>query len=349
MPDRQTSDRSPPLHHDPVHDPGPADARRRADALPQRKATVITPAGGGRIRIGTAGWTDPTLTAPGVFYPEGATTPETRLRYYAGRFPLVEVDSPYYALPTPQMARRWVERTPRHFTFNVKAHALMTGQPTEVKRLPRELRDALPKSLAAAERVYAKDLPAEINDAVWALFREALVPLHASGKLGAVLLQYPRWFLPSRENADALIDAKTRLGDMRCAVEFRNQRWLNSERRVERTLGFLKEHDLPYVVVDEPQGLLSSVPPILAVTSDRLAMLRMHGRRAETWEKRNVTVAERYRYLYDREQLAEWAPKVSDLAAQAAETHVVFNNCYANYGTTNAVELTELLLGSAAR
>ena len=310
---------------------------------------MITPPTGGRIRVGTAGWTDPTLTAPGVFYPDDAITPEARLRYYASRFPMVEVDSSYYALPTPQMARRWVERTPPDFTFNIKAHALMTGQPTEVKRLPRELRDALPESLATAERIYAKDLPPEIVDEVWALFHQALAPLHTSGKLGAVLLQYPRWFMPSRANTDTLADAKTRLGDIPGAVEFRNRRWFGSERQAERTLEFLEEHELPFVMVDEPQGMESSVPPIVAVTSPHLAMLRLHGRRAETWEKRNATVAERFRYLYDKAELAERVPEILDAAARAKETHVVFNNCYANYGTTNAAEMTALLLETGAK
>jgi hypothetical protein len=34
---------------------------------------------------------------------------------------------------------------------------------------------------------------------------------------------------------------------------------------------------------------------------------------------------------------------VTDLARKATATHVVFNNCYANYGTTNASEMRDLL------
>jgi uncharacterized protein YecE (DUF72 family) len=122
--------------------------------------------GGGRIRIGTAGWTDPTLTAPGVFYPDGCSSAEQRLRYYAERFSMVEVDSTYYALPARRMVERWVERTPDDFIFNAKAHALMTGQPTEVARLPRDLKDALPQALRVKRRIYGKDLPPELTDEV---------------------------------------------------------------------------------------------------------------------------------------------------------------------------------------
>lgn len=331
---------------DPVHDPGPAAAAERAAAVPLDAPTPVAVPAGGTILVGTAGWTDPTLTAPGVFYPAGTSSAEERLRYYASRFPLVEVDSCYYALPTRRMAELWVARTPDTFTFNVKANALMTGQPSEPARLPRPIRDELPAELAEKPRIYGKDLPPELYDAVWSWFVDALEPLHAAGKLGAVVLQYPRWFLPKREHADELLDAQRRLGEYTAAIEFRNHRWL-AGRTGERTLGFLEEHALPIVMVDGPQGLESSMPPIEAVTSRGLALLRLHGRRAETWERRNVTVAERYRYLYDREELAPWVPKLLAAAAKATRVHVIQNNCYANYGTTNALELTEML-GEAA-
>ena len=119
------------------------------------------------IRVGTASWTDPTITKGGVFYPRGVTSSEDRLRYYASQFPTVEVDSTYYSLPERAIAALWAERTPDDFVFHVKAHALMTGQPTEVVRLPQPLIDALPKALAEKPRIYAKDLPLELYDAVW--------------------------------------------------------------------------------------------------------------------------------------------------------------------------------------
>lgn len=326
------------------HDPGADAARARADAVPVGEARAIPLPGGGTVSVGTAGWTDPTLIAPGVFYPGHATSAEDRLRYYAQRFPLVEVDSCYYALPSRRSAELWVERTPPEFTFNLKANALMTGQPSEASRLPKALRDALPEPLREKQRIYGKDLPAELYDAVWNWYTDALEPLHAAGKLGAVLLQYPRWFLPSRESVAEVLDAKRRLGDYGGAVEFRNHRWLTGRTR-ERTLEFLAEHDLPHVMVDGPQGMESSVPPEPAVTSKRLAVLRLHGRRVDRWEAPSVSAAERYRYLYDREELTGWLPGLAEAARQVQRTHVILNNCYANYGTTNALEMMALLRG----
>ncbi len=324
------------------HDPGTESAGARAGLVgPGTQVPVAVP-GGGSVLVGTAGWTDPTLTAPGVFYPAGATSAEDRLRYYASRFPIVEIDSPYYALPSRRSAELWVARTPDSFTFDVKANALMTGQPSEVSRLPKALRDALPRELAEKRRIYGSELPAELYDAVWAWFVDALEPLHAAGKLGAVLLQYPKWFLPNRENAESLLDAKRRLGEYGAAVEFRNHRWF-AGRTGARTLEFLTEQELPLVMVDGPQGMESSIPPLHAVTSARLAVVRLHGRRRETWETPGVSVAERFRYLYDRNELQEWLPGILDAAREARRVHVIHNNCYANYGATNALEMASLL------
>jgi len=80
----------------------------------------------GTILIGTASWTDKSLIDSGRFYPPEAKTPEARLQYYASEFPLVEVDSSYYGLPSERNAALWVERTPDHFTFDLKAFSLFT-------------------------------------------------------------------------------------------------------------------------------------------------------------------------------------------------------------------------------
>jgi uncharacterized protein YecE (DUF72 family) len=330
---------------DVAHDPGSDRAALRVrDVAPPPRAQIQ--AGARRIRVGIAAWTEPTLVKPGVFYPAGASTAEARLRYYASRFSLTEVDSTYYALPARQMAELWVERTPDDFTFNVKAHALMTDHPTETRRLPKAVREALPPEQAEKARVYAKDLPDEILDEVWRLFREALAPLHAAGKLGIVLLQFPRWFVPSRANANALVTARERLAGLPIAVEFRHRSWLTG-RMAARTPEFLSEHDIPMVIVDAPPGMRSSLPTTPLVTSSRLAIVRLHGRREETWEGRNEVVSERYRYLYDDAELAEWVQPVLDVSEQVAETHVIFNNCYGNYAPTNAIEFSAML--AAAR
>ena len=117
------------------------------------------------------------MTASGVFYPTAAKTAEERLQHYAATFPLVEVDATYYALPAATTAQLWVERTPPDFIFDIKAHALMTGQGTETKRLPEGHPSELPEPVASKTRIYAKDLPPELLDEVWRTFRDGLEPL----------------------------------------------------------------------------------------------------------------------------------------------------------------------------
>jgi uncharacterized protein YecE (DUF72 family) len=339
-------ERAPPPDLDIVHDPGPSAEPRRIQTLPEDVAAEpLALPSGGAIRVGTASWTDPTMTARGVFYPDAADSAEERLAYYASRFPLVEVDATYYALPSARTAELWVARTPPDFTFDIKAHALMTGQPTETKRLPKDLRAALPDDLAAKPRLYAKDLPEDLRDQVWTWFIEGLEPLRAAGQLGSILLQYPRWFFTSSENRDAIEEATGRLREAGLvgSVEFRSASWFN-EKNIERTLRFLADRKIPLVVVDGPQGFKSSVPPVVAAPSPDLAIIRFHGRRSATWEARGVATVERFRYLYDRTELADWAPRVNEIARQAKDTHVLFNNCYSNYGATNALELAQLLL-----
>ena len=325
-----------------VNDPGPDGAAARIEELESVAAEPIELAGQGRILVGTASWTDPTMTAAGVFYPLGADSAEERLQYYASTFPIVEVDATYYALPAERTAQLWVDRTPPDFTFDIKAHALMTGQGTETKRLPKSIHDELPDEVKAKSRIYAKDLPEELNDAVWTMFRDGLAPLAERGQLGSILLQYPKWVFPSSENRAQIEEAVERLKGWACAVEFRNGSWLN-EKNAERTARFLAERNIPFVMVDEPQGFKSSVPPEVLVTSSDLALVRFHGRNAETWEKKGITPAERFRYLYSRDELSEWVPRIREVAKEAKEVHLMFNNCYANYGTTNAREIASLL------
>src|SRR5437763_14780953 len=132
----------------------------------------------GEILTGAASWTDPTLLESG-WYPNDAGTAEDRLKYYASRFPLVEVDSTYYALPAERTAMLWADRTPDHFTFDFKAFRLFTDHPTPVKALPKSIRDSLPADLKEKSNVYQKDLPEDVVATIWDMYRSALMPVHS--------------------------------------------------------------------------------------------------------------------------------------------------------------------------
>lgn len=291
----------------------------------------------GRIRVGISSWTEPTLVKSG-WYPPDANTAEERLRYYASRFPIAEVDSTFYAIPNEKTAHLWVERTPKDFTFNAKAYALLTQHPAPPSRLPKDLRE---KIIDSKRNVYFKDLSAKDRESIWDRFREGMQPLQDAGKLGAIVFQFPKWFLPSPGSYRFMEDLREWLPDFRIAIEFRQVSWLKPERR-ERVLKFLKDHGFTYVVVDEPQGFQSSVPPVVARTAP-LGMVRFHGHNRETWEKKGITTAEKFRYLYKPEELNAWVPKLQDLAKGAQEVHAVMNNCYSDYAVRNAEDLAGLL------
>ena len=327
----------------PEYDPGWIAARDRACAA-AADARLPLAVGACTVHAGVAGWTDPTLLADGVFYPSGASSAESRLRHYATRLSMVEVDATYYSMPAEETSRRWVERTPGHFRFDVKAHSLMTGHPTNPARLPRWLSDDLPIRLRAAKNVYTHHFSRDAIDEVWRRFLGALSPLRDSGKLGAIMLQFPKWFTPTRASARSLEQARARLADWPASVELRHRDWLG-ERIAPRTFALLRSLAFSHVAVDAPPGMESSMPPTMEVTNPELAIIRLHGRREATWEARNDIVTERYRYLYARAQLEAWLPTVHHAALEARHVHLIFNNNHANYATTNAVEMHELVRG----
>jgi uncharacterized protein YecE (DUF72 family) len=286
----------------------------------------------GEIRVGTASWTDKTLLASG-WYPSGANTAEKRLGYYARQFPLVEVDATYYAPPAEQTARLWAQRTPDHFTFNVKAFSLLTGHPAKPTALPTDLRPETDK-----KNIYPNDLQPQVYEDLWSRFLSALDPLADAGKLGVILFQFPPWFTIRKSNKQYILEVAERCKPLRVAVEFRHQSWFAGD-NAEETLGFLRKHDLPFVGVDMPQGHKSSVPPVLAATSD-LAVVRFHGH-SDKWTSHDIQ--EKFGYLYSDKELAEWAPRLRQLADEVDQTHVLFNNCAGDNAQRNAAEMVSLL------
>jgi uncharacterized protein YecE (DUF72 family) len=291
----------------------------------------------GDVLVGTASWTDKSLLKSG-WYPKGATSAEDRLRFYSERFPLVEVDSTYYFPPSEANSELWVDRTPKNFTFNVKAFSLLTQHPTRAEALYKDL--PRPKD----KRLYPKDIESRVLDEVWERFLSALAPLHEAGKLGALLFQFPPWFHIGKANRNYILECAHRSAPLRIAVEFRNKSWMTEENQKE-ALDFLEGHGIPYVCVDMPQGFASSIPPVVAATAD-LTLLRFHGRNAEEWE--SGSVQRRFKYEYSSEELTDWVPRIRKLAGQAQSTHVLMNNCYRDYAQRNARELAELLGAQAS-
>jgi uncharacterized protein YecE (DUF72 family) len=262
------------------------------------------------VRLGTCSWADEGLLK--AWYPRGVSSAEARLRYYAERFDVVEVDSPFYALPDPDVTRRWVERTPDGFTFHVKAGAAMTWHADEP------------------------------TDASFAAFRRSVEPLELSGKLRGVLLQYHPRFVKSVAAKRELALARDRLDPLVPLVEFRHRSWMEPDERSD-TLGFLEEHGLAYVSVDAPLTRATNVAPRVASTTHRTAVIRFHGRNAQTWNIRGGSAADRFDWMYSAEELAEWVEPTRLLAERADEVYALFNNNRDDFAPRSAVIFRALL------
>jgi len=256
------------------------------------------------VYIGTAGFSYKDWK--GNFYPDD-TQPRQMLEEYARHFPVVEINSTYYAIPSPDRLLSMARRTPADFQFTVKANREMT----------HELGD---------------------TSDVFDRFRSALRPLEDHGKLGCVLAQFPWGFKNRPENRDYLEVLAARLEGVDTVVEFRNSEWETDE-----TFELLRQTGLGYCCVDEPRmkGLVS---PHVEVTGS-VGYVRLHGRNYATWWDRNRESWERYNYLYSKEELREWVPKVEELVEKPDRVYIIFNNHYKGQAPTNARMFEEMLRG----
>jgi uncharacterized protein YecE (DUF72 family) len=292
------------------------------------------------IFIGTASWTDKTLIECGRFYPREAKSPEARLRFYASQFPIVEVDSSYYGMPTPQNAQLWAQRTPEHFVFNVKAFRLFTGHQTSPAVLPKDIQLALgaevPRSL------YYKDMPEEITTELWRRFSEALEPLRQDGKLGAVHFQFAPWLLRNRDGHAHVRECVERMQGYLLAVEFRNKTWFDGD-NAAKTVAFERELGVAHTIVDGPQGFANCVPCVWEVTHPQLALVRLHGRNQDTWNIKSAASSSRFDYWYFKDELAALKPDILAIARKAKAVHVLFNTNNEDQGQVNARLMRQVL------
>lgn len=313
--------------------------RVRAARLLAESAPV--PARTGTIVFGTAGWTDPTLIRAGTFYPSVSLTPTERLAHYAKHFSMVEVDATFYAIPAPSVSLNWVERTPDGFLFDIKAHPVLTGHPIDRTRLGAEFAELLHGVASDKQRLYPKDLPGELREALVRRFREFVEPLRQARKLGCVMVQLPPWTTSTRGAVRELENLRLLLPELLLAIEFRHPSWLAEGRRA-RVFDMLRAAGFAYVVVDEPDVVGGGVPAVVRATRDDLGIVRFHGHNVAGWRK-GATVTERFNYLYSPEELAAWVKPIRTLSGETGEVHAVFNNCVRDYAVLGAKDLAALV------
>ncbi|WP_209971429.1 DUF72 domain-containing protein [Paenibacillus eucommiae] len=261
------------------------------------------------IYIGLTGWGDHDLGEAG----------RGKLPVYGAHFPIVELDSSFYAVQPTKNYVKWNEETPSVFGFVVKAYQGMTGH----------LRG---------------ENPFDNEDQMFDAFKGSIRPLQEAGKLRAVLFQYPPWFECSKENVNTLKVAKARMKDIPLALEFRHQSWFVPEMR-ERTLAFMESEGWIHSICDEPQAGVGSVPIVLQQTHPELTIVRFHGRNVSGWNQGGADNWREVRYLYhyNKEELLEWKERLELLHSQVKDIYVIFNNNSGGHAAGNAKDLMEML------
>lgn len=258
------------------------------------------------IYIGLTGWGD----HPSVY--SRVTSARDKLFDYSGHFPIVEVDTSFYAIPSLANIDKWCAETPDNFRFVVKAYQGMTGH----------LRD---------------ELPYETRNDMFNAFRECARAFQRHGKLAMVLVQFPPWFDCQAKNVQYIRYMKQQLEQFPIAVEFRNQTWYANTMK-EKTLAFLKDNGLIHTVCDEPQAGSGSVPFVPIATADKV-LVRIHGRNIHGW--RNIGNNENWRkvrflYDYNEQELQELTTQIQCLQQQARDVFVLFNNNSGGHAAANA-------------
>jgi len=227
---------------------------------------------------------------------------------------------------------------PGAFVFDIKLHQLLSRHSTNRRLLPPSL-----QKIAETDSKGRVDLTLKIERAMIVEFRRPLEILRREAKLGALLLQLSPGFSPRKHELSELDDLLGALAEYRLAIELRNRNWAEGE-NLEPTLDFFRKHSATLVSVDAPsEEHFTIMPPDLdAITNPQLAYLRLHGRDAHAYTT-GKTVAARFNYDYSDEEIEEVTGRARELAKEAREVHVVFNNNALDYAPHAAARMRKAL------
>jgi uncharacterized protein YecE (DUF72 family) len=284
------------------------------------------------LRIGTSGWSYPTGkgTWNGIFYPatrakRDGTATFDELRFYAEHFDTVEVNTTFYGQPRREVCESWAARTPPGFEFSLKLYQKFTH--------PKMFRQAATRSAPGTEGPLL-DLLAEVTDSDVDDFRAGIEPLAASGKLGALLAQFPPSFKDTAPSRDYLMRLLEWFQDYPVAVELRHRSWSDG---MSDTLALLGAFGAAFVQIDEPKFRLSIRQNYLPNVKGFYYM-RLHGRNAAQWWRHDKS-EDRYNYLYSADELQEFADVAGAAKALVKKSYLYANNHFAAKAVTNAVML----------
>ncbi len=251
---------------------------------------------------------------------DGATR-KVRLTEYSAHFPVVELDTPFYAIPKASVIANWQDQVSDNFQFILKANQIMTMH----------------------DQGGADPVDQQTRLETFKAYRKAVAPLMRAGQLKAVLFQFPPYFARKVETIDYLRRVSQLMTGFPVAVEFRNSSWYGHEMTMD-VAGYLRELGMSLVIVDEPHTTNLGVPLEPVATSDQLVMMRLHGRNVEGWtESTGDWRSKRTLYRYSAAELKTFWDMVLTLQSQTKEVCVIFNNNAGRDAADNALALQKLL------
>jgi uncharacterized protein YecE (DUF72 family) len=294
------------------------------------------------LRIGTSGWNYPSGrgTWNGVFYPKPRMRPKNfdELAFYAEHFDTVEVNNTFYRPPDPDVARRWSERTPPAFEFSVKLHQKFTHPEMFKTTLKKTVARGLAEEASDTDAAEMLDALGQPNQADLDEFRAGIEPLAASGKLGALLAQFPPSFKNSTASRDYLANLLRSFGNYRVAVELRHRSWSDA---FGDTLSMLNAFDAAWVQIDEPKFKLSIRQNYLPNVKGFYYM-RLHGRNAAKWWRHEKS-EDRYDYLYSADELREFTETADAARRLVRKLYLYANNHFSAKSVANAAMIKQQL------
>jgi uncharacterized protein YecE (DUF72 family) len=284
------------------------------------------------LRIGTSGWNYPSGSGTwnGLFYPatrskKAGTKDFDELRFYAGHFDTVEVNSTFYGQPRAEVTRGWAARTPAGFEFSLKLYQKFTH--------PEMFREAALKTAPGSEGPLL-DLLAQVTQSDIDDYRAGIEPLATSGRLGALLAQFPPSFKDTPAARDYLGQLLTAFTGYPVAVELRHRSWSDA---IADTLSMLNGFGAALVQIDEPKFRMSIRQNYLP-NVDSFYYMRLHGRNAAQWWHHDKS-EDRYNYLYSGDELREFADIAGAAQALVKKSYLYTNNHFASKSVVNAVML----------
>jgi uncharacterized protein YecE (DUF72 family) len=288
------------------------------------------------LRIGTSGWNYPSGrgTWNGIFYPpsRGREKGFDELSFYAEHFNTVEVNSTFYGQPRPEVTHAWVDRTPPGFEFSVKLYQKFTH--------PKMFKQAYVKGAAAGDAAAEAllDVLAKPNQSDLDEFRRGVDPLASSGKMGALLAQFPPSFKSDEPSRDYLAWLLHAFAGYSVAVELRHATWSDT---LGDTLALLNASGAALVQIDEPKFRLSirqnQLPNIRG-----FYYMRLHGRNAAQWWNHDKA-EDRYNYLYSADEVSEFVETLDGAREIVRKAYLYTNNHFSAKSVANAAMIKKQL------